>query len=201
MDLQYFLEMVDVKHRHGSNLRAYHTVWKNSPSSENFFYWLDHGEGKRVDLPQRPRERLEKEQVRYLSPEERFNYLVKVDEAGLFRWTKNNELVDTDDKRFKDSVHGVVHAGDDAPRFKGYSEEGTIVPELQSTSARSLPSQQVVADEDDEESELSMTEEYDLQEAPEKPARITPAAMYDRSAANVSFKKGTWLFVGIQISY
>ncbi|KAJ5780079.1 hypothetical protein N7457_005239 [Penicillium paradoxum] len=37
MDLQYFLEMVDLKHRHGSNLRWYHSYWRNSSSNENFF--------------------------------------------------------------------------------------------------------------------------------------------------------------------
>jgi hypothetical protein len=40
MGLQYFLEMVDLKHRYGSNLRRYHEVWKKSDTHENFFYWL-----------------------------------------------------------------------------------------------------------------------------------------------------------------
>ena len=63
-DLQYFLEMIDVKHRYGkwtalpipvqirllifrtgSNLRKYHAEWKNSTTHENFFYWLDYGGG------------------------------------------------------------------------------------------------------------------------------------------------------------
>lgn len=179
MDLQYFLELVDVKHRHGSNLRAYHTVWKNSPSSENFFYWLDQGEGRCVDLPQCPRERLEKEQVRYLSPKERSDYLVKVDEAGLFRWAKNDELVDTDNRRYKDSVYGVVHVDDAAPRFKGYSEEGTIERE-----------------NDGEEHEPSMPGHCETEDESESPTHDTPAAMYDRFAASLSIKKGTWLFVG-----
>ena len=30
MGLQYFLEMVDSKHRYGSNLRMYHEEWKAS---------------------------------------------------------------------------------------------------------------------------------------------------------------------------
>jgi hypothetical protein len=109
MDLPYFLEMVDGKHRHGSHLRAYHAVWKESPSSENFFYWLDYGEGKDVEVPRCSREKLERDQVRYLSPEERLKYLVKVDDAGMFRWAKNDELVQTNSKRFKDSMQGVVH--------------------------------------------------------------------------------------------
>ncbi len=60
MGLEYFLEMVNSKHRHGSNLRAYHTSWKSSLSNQNFFYWLDYGEGKDVELPQCTRVQLEK---------------------------------------------------------------------------------------------------------------------------------------------
>lgn len=117
MDVQYFLELVDLKHRHGSNLRTYHTLWRESSSSENFFYWLDHGEGKSVDIAHCPRDRLETQQVRYLTREERMNYLVTVDQAGLFRWAKNNELVWTNTKFFKDSLRGVVNIDDEAPEF------------------------------------------------------------------------------------
>ena len=63
----YYLEMVDQKHRYGSNLRAYHRVWQESDTRENFFYWLDYGQGREVDLDKRPRHRLDSEQVRYLS--------------------------------------------------------------------------------------------------------------------------------------
>ncbi|KAJ5818195.1 hypothetical protein N7474_003786 [Penicillium riverlandense] len=119
MDLQYFLEMVDLKHRHGSNLRAYHAEWKKCPTTQNFFYWLDYGDGRDINLEKRPRERLEREQVRYLSREERRKYLVSVDRAGLLRWAKNGELVTTDGNRFRDSLEGVVPVDDPAPRFMG----------------------------------------------------------------------------------
>jgi hypothetical protein len=61
MDLQYFLEMVDLKHRYGSNLRTYHEEWKKSDTNENFFYWLDYGEGRFIDCQGCPRDRLDKE--------------------------------------------------------------------------------------------------------------------------------------------
>jgi hypothetical protein len=38
MGIEYFLEMVDHKHRYGSNLRRYHVEWKKSETNENFFY-------------------------------------------------------------------------------------------------------------------------------------------------------------------
>ncbi|KAI9680085.1 MAG: hypothetical protein M1817_005101 [Caeruleum heppii] len=110
MDLQYFLEMVDLKHRYGSNLHAYHDEWKRSSTQENFFYWLDHGEGRRVDLQICPRERLEREQVRYLSREERQHYLVEVDKDGRLCWAKNGERIDTS-VRFRDSVNGSPTEG------------------------------------------------------------------------------------------
>lgn len=196
MDLQYFLEMVDVKHRHGSNLRAYHTIWKNSPSHENFFYWLDHGEGRSIDLPQCPRERLEREQVRYLSPEERFDYLVEVDGAGLFRWAKNHELVDTDDKLYRDSVHGVVRIHDDAPRFQRYSEDGSIEREGESSRPVSRPLPSIARHDDREHYGSSKPGHCLVEEKAEGSTHATPAAMYDRFATNFSIKKGTWLFVG-----
>jgi hypothetical protein len=43
---------------------------------------LDDGEGKDVDLDVCPRERLERQKVRYLSFEERQAYLVKIDRVN-----------------------------------------------------------------------------------------------------------------------
>jgi hypothetical protein len=118
MGLQYFLEMVDQKHRYGSNLRKYHNYWKTQDTDQNFFYWLDQGDGRNVDIPERSRARLDKEQVRYLSREERLNYLVKVNEQGLLVWAKNGELVWTKDELFRDSVNGIVPVDDPAPTWR-----------------------------------------------------------------------------------
>ncbi|KAJ5651457.1 uncharacterized protein N7484_005180 [Penicillium longicatenatum] len=196
MDLQYFLEMVDVKHRHGSNLRAYHNVWKESPSNENFFYWLDYGEGKDVDLENRPRERLEKEQIRYLSPEERLNYMVKVDENGMFRWVKNDELVETDNRRFKDSIHGVVHIDDRTPRFRGNSVSETPLsePELNSSSSSSSP-QTPPNDDSLEKVQKATDQDYELGKAVKKFSHIKPEAIYDHLAGTFSKRDGMWIFV------
>ena len=114
MDLSYFLEMVDVKHRYGSNLRKYHAEWKKSSTKENFFYWLDHGEGKNVEVEKCSRERLEHMQVRYLGREERRLYEVVVDKEGKLCWRKDGVRVDTTDK-WRDSVKGIVKVGDPTP--------------------------------------------------------------------------------------
>jgi hypothetical protein len=116
MDLQYFLEMVDTKHRYGSNLRAYHEEWKKADTRENFFYWLDRGEGHNIELPTVSRQRLESEQVRYLSREERQKYLVTVDEDGRLCWAKNGERITTS-TAYKDSINGIVPIDDPTPAW------------------------------------------------------------------------------------
>lgn len=108
---------VDQKHRYGSSLRKYHAVWKDSDTRENFFYWLDHGEGRGVDLEERPRHRLDAECVRYLSREERKNYLVHIDKQGRFYWEKNGNLVYTSTE-YKDSIDGIVPVSSDTPTWR-----------------------------------------------------------------------------------
>lgn len=143
MELQYFLEMVDQKHRHGSNLRKYHNYWKDQNTTEGFFYWLDQGEGKDVDLEECSRAKLNKEQVRYLSREERMKYLVKVDRQGLLRWAKNDEKIWTNDALYRDSMGGIVPLEDTGAVFKD---------NVSSESVATLSS-----DESDDESEEAKT--------------------------------------------
>ncbi|KAL2041539.1 hypothetical protein N7G274_005921 [Stereocaulon virgatum] len=116
MDLSYFLEMVDVKHRYGSNLRKYHAEWQRRPTKENFFYWLDHGEGKDVEVEKCSRERLEHMQVRYLGREERRFYEVVIDADGKLCWRKDGVRVDTSDK-WRDSIKGIVRVDDPTPAW------------------------------------------------------------------------------------
>ncbi|KAM0091269.1 hypothetical protein ACP6JD_005357 [Aspergillus fumigatus] len=180
MDQRYFLEMVDLKHRHGSNLRKNHNYWMNCPSTQNFFYWLDHGEGKDLDLPECPRAKLEHQQVRYLSRDERLNYLVTVDQAGLFLWAKNNELVCTDSTRFKDSLKGVVPVAEDAPQFRGHSEAGYPVAYASSSSSVSTQS---LTDEDsaDDSPSEQINQGYEEAKGIHKLAQITPSVVADTS--------------------
>ena len=116
MDLSYFLEMVDMKHRYGSNLRKYHARWKEDDTNENFFYWLDRGEGKDVEVDKCSRERLENMQVRYLGKEDRRFYEVVVDKEGKLCWRKDGVRVDTTDA-WRDSVHGIVRQDDPTPAW------------------------------------------------------------------------------------
>ncbi|QRD81461.1 IQ calmodulin-binding motif protein [Aspergillus flavus] len=199
MDLQYFLELVDLKHRHGSNLRVYHSYWKNSTTAQNFFFWLDYGEGKDLDLPQCPRDKLERQQVRYLSREERMNYLVRVDEAGLFRWAKNNERVWTDNRRFKDSLKGVVHIDEDAPQFQGNTEAGDPDSFLTSSSSSvsSLSSSDYDSDSDmcvREAKETYVNEDYKAVKKLKKVVHVSPSTILSSIRGKSLKKEDMWIF-------
>ncbi|KAL8809743.1 MAG: hypothetical protein Q9200_003161 [Gallowayella weberi] len=114
MDLAYFLEMVDLHHRYGSHLRKYHAEWKKRPTHDNFFYWLDYGEGKDVSLENCSREKLDSMKVRYLGREERVNYAVEVDPKGKLCWKRNGVRVNTNED-WRDSIKGIVRVDDPAP--------------------------------------------------------------------------------------
>lgn len=106
MDQAYWLELVDKHHRYGSNLKQYHTEWDKAQTQQNFFYWLDRGEGRAVDLPACPRSRLDSEHVTYLTASQRCNYIVDVDSQGRLRYRRNGELADTSPYRWTDLGEG-----------------------------------------------------------------------------------------------
>lgn len=135
LGLQYWLEIVDQKHRYGTNLRMYHEEWRKANTNENFFYWLDYGEGRYISLDTCPRERLERDQVRYLSREERQYYLATVDDQGRLCWAKNGEPIDTSEK-YRDSVYGIVPVDDPAPPYRPMTEH----PNPYADSASGMPS-------------------------------------------------------------
>lgn len=92
---EHWLEVLDRKHRYGSDLKVYHEYWLSLPNSDpNFFQWLD-GEGAAVDLPECSRSKLEATCVKYCSAEEAAQLEVVVDKDGLLRYRVSWELLDT----------------------------------------------------------------------------------------------------------
>lgn len=81
--LQHWLEAIDPRHRYGHNLHMYYDVWFASESSQPFFYWLDIGDGKEVNLEKCPRIVLQHQCIRYLGPKERNAYEVVVENGRL----------------------------------------------------------------------------------------------------------------------
>ncbi|KAF4309684.1 hypothetical protein GTA08_BOTSDO02616 [Botryosphaeria dothidea] len=185
MDLQYWLEMVDQKHRYGSNLRAYHTEWKKSGTHENFFYWLDYGEGKNLEVPTCSRERLEKEQVRYLSREERQNYIVKIDKEGRLCWAKNGERITTSTE-YKDSVNGIVPNDDGTPAYSRASSSSSS-----SSSASSILS---TGSANDPEGEHYVNHDLENAKGVKKIKHVSAAAVLNHLLRR-SVKPNSWIFV------
>ncbi|THH18927.1 hypothetical protein EW146_g2142 [Bondarzewia mesenterica] len=84
-------------------LKYYHKRWVDSDTQDNFFRWLDRGEGKDLSLKECSREQLERERIVYLSAEQRLNYLVQIDSEGKLRWARNDCLVDTSAGHWEDA--------------------------------------------------------------------------------------------------
>ncbi|XP_021823742.1 IQ domain-containing protein IQM3-like [Prunus avium] len=75
---QHWIEAIDPRHRYGHNLNYYYDEWCRGDAGQPFFYWLDVGDGKEVDLKDCPRSRLQQECIKYLGPQERehFEYII-----------------------------------------------------------------------------------------------------------------------------
>jgi hypothetical protein len=194
MDLQYWLEMVDLKHRYGSNLRTYHGEWKKSDTKENFFYWLDYGEGRYLDCAGCPREKLDREQVRYLSKEERLDYLVKIDKEGRLCWAKNGARIDTTEQ-YKDSIHGIVPATDTTPAYRApEAEAATGLQDHTSTSESERLSGEQDADDVDARADKYATPEFDHARGVKKVKHVSAATIFNKLLRG-TVKKNTWIFV------
>jgi len=76
-------------------LKPYLRRWLLSDTSQNFFHWLEHGDGRSLDLEERPRRILEKQRVKYCTPAERDYLEVVVGNDGLLRYKIEAQLVDT----------------------------------------------------------------------------------------------------------
>ncbi|KAK4191746.1 hypothetical protein QBC35DRAFT_512233 [Podospora australis] len=198
MGLQYFLEMVDLKHRYGSNLRVYHEEWQKADTNENFFYWLDHGEGRHVDIEACPREVLEREQVRYLSREERQHYLVTVDDEGRLIWAKNRARIDTTEK-WKDSIKGIVPSDDPTPAYTPISENTTNFLGDSTTEPSSNSSDSSDSDSDESRLESARAKRYATPSFTEakgvKKIKHVSASTIFNKLLRKSVRKNTWIFV------
>ena len=204
MDSRYFLEMVDQKHRYGSNLQVYHEEWLRTQVQQNFFYWLDYGEGRHLDLPGCSRAKLDKESIRYLSREERMAYMVDIDEEGKLRWHKNGNLITTSAEQYKDSLQGVVPKdATDAPAFtdedisRQRSDDRRAFANL--LRARS-PDAHSSSSSSDDESSLQQTSSNELAVPTERRKKhhhnhiVSPATILNK-LLRASIEPGTWIYV------
>lgn len=173
---------------------TYHDEWKRSSTKENFFYWLDYGEGKNFSAPTCARDRLEREQVRYLSREERMNYLVTVDKEGKLCWKKTGKRIDTSTK-WRDSVHGIVPVEDEAPGPPGVVDARSMT--RVSTSSESTSTSD--AEETEEQGDRYVNQDLKTTKGPRKLVHVSPATILNQ-LLRTSVRKNTWIFVSLLFS-
>ncbi|KAK8550408.1 hypothetical protein V6N12_039119 [Hibiscus sabdariffa] len=92
--LQHWLEAIDPRHRYGHNLHFYYDVWSTSKSIQPFFYWLDIGDGKELNLNKCQRTYLQRQCIKYLGPKEREAFEVTV-VSGKLVYKQSGMLVNT----------------------------------------------------------------------------------------------------------
>ncbi|XP_075489580.1 IQ domain-containing protein IQM1-like [Primulina tabacum] len=92
--LRHWLEAIDPRHRYGHNLHLYYDIWFKSESVQPFFYWLDVGDGKEINLEKCSRTNLQRQCIKYLEPKERKAYEVVV-ENGKLVYRQSGVLVNT----------------------------------------------------------------------------------------------------------
>ncbi|XVE96200.1 hypothetical protein REPUB_Repub02eG0201100 [Reevesia pubescens] len=92
--LQHWLEAIDPRHRYGHNLQFYYAKWLHCDSTQPFFYWLDIGEGKEVNLEKCLRSKLQQQCIKYLGPTEREAFEVVI-RNGKIVYKQSGELLDT----------------------------------------------------------------------------------------------------------
>ncbi|GAB4851483.1 hypothetical protein Ancab_030885 [Ancistrocladus abbreviatus] len=99
--LQHWLEAIDPRHRYGHNLQYYYVKWLHCQSRQPFFYWLDVGDGREINLVDRcPRSKLLQQCIKYLGPKEREDYEVIL-ENGRFKYKQSRRVLDTRPKGSK----------------------------------------------------------------------------------------------------
>ena len=160
----------------------YHAEWKKADTNENFFYWLDYGEGKDLSLEDRPRSRLDTECVRYLSREERQRYLVRI-ENGRFCWAKN-DLPITTSPEFRDSIDGIVRIDDKTPTWREVTTGIAPEPSPPGSSSSSI-SGISTGSQEDESQYVNDAKGLD---------KLSIDAMMNHMLRKTT-KKNTWIFV------
>ncbi|XP_060176670.1 IQ domain-containing protein IQM3-like [Lycium barbarum] len=91
---QHWIEAIDPRHRYGHNLHIYYEEWCKTDSGQPFFFWLDLGDGKKVDVEDCPRSKLQKLSIKYLGPQEREHYEYIVADGKIVH-EKTGNLLDT----------------------------------------------------------------------------------------------------------
>ncbi|KAI5445507.1 IQ domain-containing protein IQM4 [Lathyrus oleraceus] len=141
--LQHWLEAIDPRHRYGHNLHLYYDIWFASLSTQPFFYWLDVGDGKEINLEKCPRATLQRQSIKYLGPKEREEYEVSV-ENGKLVYRHGGKFVDTDEKSKWIFVLSTTRALYVGRKQKGAFQHSSFLSGAATTAAGRLVARQGV---------------------------------------------------------
>ncbi|URD72544.1 calmodulin-binding protein [Musa troglodytarum] len=115
-------EILDPRHRYGHNLQFYYNCWLQCKSLQPFFYWLDVGEGKEVNIEEQcTRSKLQQQCIKYLGPKER-EALEVVIEDGKLMYRQSRQLLHTFDDGSKDAKWIFKRKAE----FMSYLEENSV---------------------------------------------------------------------------
>lgn len=134
---------------------------------------------------------MDREQVRYLSREERLNYLVAVDKEGRLCWKRNGQRIDTTIE-WKDSAHGIVPVGDTS------STEHAQAAAAEAAQAGYLPREDgnITNSSSSADDRGDRYVNTDLGKSPrtKKVFHVSPATILNHLLRK-TVKKNTWIFV------
>ncbi|CAK7343406.1 unnamed protein product [Dovyalis caffra] len=89
---QHWIEAIDPRHRYGHLLHFYYEEWCKADSGQPFFYWVDIGDGKELDLKECPRSKLREQSIKYLGPQEREHFEYVIFEGKITHKQTGNSL-------------------------------------------------------------------------------------------------------------
>lgn len=135
--------------------------------------------------------------VRYLSKEERLDYLVKIDKEGRLCWAKNGARIDTTEE-YKDSIHGIVPATDtETPVYR--HPEAEAATGLQDPDHNTVTSDETESDSEHEDNAEARANKYatpelDNARGMKKVKHVSAATIFNKLLRG-SVQKNTWIFV------
>ncbi|KAI8530912.1 hypothetical protein RHMOL_Rhmol11G0096900 [Rhododendron molle] len=183
--LQHWLEAIDPRHRYGHNLHFYYDVWSDSKSTQPFFYWLDVGDGKELNLECCQRIDLQSQCIKYLGPKERETYEVIV-EGGKLVFKQNGMLLNTDEHSKWIFVLSTARALYVGQKKKGVFQHSSFMSGGATTAAGRLVANDGILEMyavDDDNTSFKLTTDESKPELVEGPS--TTATLPDNGAINV----------------
>ncbi|PON46407.1 IQ motif, EF-hand binding site [Parasponia andersonii] len=120
---QHWIEAIDPRHRYGHNLNFYYEEWCRRDAKQPFFYWLDVGDGNKLDLKKCPRSRLLEDCIKYLGPQEREFYEYIITEGKVVHKLTGN-LLDT--KQVKQSTKWIFVMSTCRKLYVGEKKKGSF---------------------------------------------------------------------------